>query len=67
MIIGVKCPNCGNVLPETLEHLESHWTEAFACDPGCGIHMAVDRGEAISLINTFAAEETLIIPMYRVD
>lgn len=66
-MIGMKCPKCGKVHMNTRDHLEAHWDQPFACDPGCGIKMRLDREEALSILDKSSADRPAIIPMYEVS
>jgi hypothetical protein len=66
-MIGMKCPNCGKVHLNTQDHLEANWDQTFACDPGCGIQMKLDREEAQSILDQASADHPAIIPMHEVS
>lgn len=66
-MIGMKCPKCSKIHMNTREHLEAHWDQPFACDPGCGIQMTVNRDEALSILDSSSTEHAAIIPMHEVS
>ncbi len=61
-MIGVQCPNCGHVEPDTLAHLKAHWEECFACEK-CGLDMSVDRDELLAVVDRAEPGQTPIVRM----
>lgn len=66
-MIGMKCPGCGKIHMNTRDHLEAHWDQPFACNPGCGIQMKLDREEALKILETSSTDQPAVIPMHEIS
>jgi hypothetical protein len=66
-MIGMQGPGCGKIHMNTRDHLEAHWDQPFACDPGCGIQMKLDREEALKILATTSTDQPAIIPMHEIS